>query len=110
MRKVFCILFFVTFSLAAQPVVWDANELYSVGDLVVKENSSYLAIQRNINVQPPNTSYWIDLAVAAAGMEVPSEPVPPTIPIPPPPRQPDPSGLNIWDSSYSLHSGWKEIT
>ena len=50
MKKVFCVLFFVTFSLAAQPVVWDANELYSVGDLVVKENSSYLAIQRNINV------------------------------------------------------------
>ena len=110
MKKVFCVLFFVTFSLAAQPVVWDANELYSVGDLVVKENSSYLAIQRNINVQPPNTSYWLDLAAAAAGMEVPSEPVPPTIPIPPPPRQPDQFGFNIWDSAYPLHSGWKEIT
>lgn len=110
MKKVSCILFFVKFSLFAQPVVWNENEVYSVGNLVVKGTSSYIAIQTNLNVQPPNTSYWVDLATAAAGMEVPSEPVPPTIPIPPPPRHPDPSVFNIWDSASPLLDGWKEIS
>jgi len=110
MKKVSYILFFVKLSLFAQPVVWNENEVYSVGNLVVKGTSSYIAIQTNINVQPPNTSYWVDLATAAAGMEVPSEPIPPTIPIPLPPRQPDPSGLSIWDSANPLLDGWKEIS
>ena len=60
-----------------QPTTWNSSVSYSTGDLVVSGTSTYIAVQDvPVNQQPPNTTYWGDLATAAASLGVPTEQVP----------------------------------
>ena len=69
-------VFFSITKLYAQPTTWDSATPYSVGDLVVSGESTYIAIATSTNQTPPNTTYWTDLTVAAAALGVPQETVP----------------------------------
>lgn len=69
-------VFFSITKLYAQPTTWDSATAYSVGDLVVSGESTYIAIATSTNQTPPNTTYWTDLTVAAAALGVPQETVP----------------------------------
>jgi hypothetical protein len=71
MKKVSCVLFFVTFSLFAQPVVWNASSSYSTGALVIVGSTTYIATTDvPANNTPPNTIYWSDLAEAATALSM----------------------------------------
>ena len=78
MRLVFLTLFYLFYiSLSfAQPTTWNSTTSYTTGDLVVSGQSTYIAVQASTNQQPPNTSFWGDLAVAAANLNIPTEQVP----------------------------------
>ena len=69
-------VFFSITKLYAQPTTWDSVTPYSIGDLVVSGESTYIAIAISTNQTPPNTTYWTDLTVAAAALNVPVETVP----------------------------------
>ena len=69
-------VFFSITKLYAQPTTWDSATPYSIGDLVVSGESTYIAIAISTNQTPPNTTYWTDLTVAAAALGVPGETVP----------------------------------
>ena len=45
-------------------------------DLVVSGNATYKALQVSTNQQPPNTTYWEDLATTASNLNAPSEGAP----------------------------------
>jgi hypothetical protein len=57
-----------------QPTIWDSSTTYSVADLVVSGESTYIATE-NTNQKPPNT-FWTNLSDAAAALDVPEEDVP----------------------------------
>jgi hypothetical protein len=59
-----------------QPTTWDSSTTYSVGDLVVSGESTFIATASSSNQEPPDTSYWTDLSVAASALGVPAEDVP----------------------------------
>lgn len=64
-------------SLYSQPVTWDSSTSYSTGALVIVGTSTYIATTNvPANNTPPNTTYWTDLSVAAASLNVPVETVP----------------------------------
>ena len=69
-------VFFSITKLYAQPTTWDSATPYSIGDLVVSGESTYIATADSTNQTPPNTTYWTDLNVAAAALGVPEETVP----------------------------------
>ena len=79
MRLNFLTLYLILFSSLSfgQPTTWNSSISYSTGDLVVSGTSTYIAVQDvPVNQQPPNTTYWGDLATAAASLGVPTEQVP----------------------------------
>jgi hypothetical protein len=41
---------------------WNSATTYAVGNKVVKDGSSYLAINASTNISPPNASYWLLIA------------------------------------------------
>ena len=59
-----------------QPTTWDSSTTYSVGDLVVSGESTYIATASSSNQEPPDTSYWTDLSDAASALGIPAEDVP----------------------------------
>ena len=70
-------LLFFPFSFSfAQPTTWDSTTAYNIGDLVVSGDATYISTAANTNQQPPNTSFWTDLSVAAEALGVPTESVP----------------------------------
>ena len=80
MRLVFltlCHLFFIGLSFA-QPTTWNSTTSYSTGDLVVVSGtgSSYIAVQPSTGIQPPDITYWGDLATVASSKGIPEEEVP----------------------------------
>ena len=63
--------------LYSQPVTWDSSTSYSTGALVIVGTSTYIATTNvPANNTPPNATYWTDLSVAAASLNVPVETVP----------------------------------
>ena len=69
-------VFFSITNLYAQPTDWDDKTPYNIGDLVVYDVSTYIAISDSTNQKPPNATYWTDLSVAASALGVPEEVVP----------------------------------
>ena len=90
---------------------------YSTGDLVVSGSSTYIAVQANSNQQPPNTTYWGDLAAIAANLGVPTEAVPTlsteaiyaSLPNSAPPTNSAPS-TNFLNESANYGNAWKRST
>ena len=80
MRLVFLTLSYLFFTglSFAQPTTWNSTTPYTTGDLVVvsETGSSYIAVQPSTGVQPPDTTYWGDLATVAASKGIPEEDVP----------------------------------
>ena len=77
MKRIVLFFIFSMGSLDAQPVSFDSSSDYSTGDLVVAGENTYIAIINvPANIAPPNTTYWQDLSVAAANLNVPIESVP----------------------------------
>ena len=76
--KLFPFIFvFLAVSLWSQPVSWDSSTAYPTGALVIVGTSTYIATTSvPANNTPPNTTYWTDLAVAAANIGIPVESVP----------------------------------
>ena len=75
MRLNFLTLYLLLFSSLSfgQPTTWNSTTTYSTGDLVVSGNATYKALQVSTNQQPPNTTYWEDLATTASNLNAPSE-------------------------------------
>ena len=78
MRLNFLTLYLILFSSLSfgQPTTWNSTTTYSTGDLVVSGNATYKALQVSTNQQPPNTTYWEDLATTASNLNAPSEGAP----------------------------------
>ena len=74
----FLLLFcFGTLLHANAPVAWVESSTYTSGQLVVKDNKSYLAKSTvPANQSPPDTTYWISLEDVAIALDVPIESVP----------------------------------
>ena len=95
---------------SAQPVRWDSSTSYYKGDIVIVGTSSYFAAQSvPINTTPPNPTYWTDLEVASMALYAPVERVPSIFP-PDSTGPPEDHSTNMWEDSYVLTHGWKEIT
>ena len=62
--------------IQAQPTSYSNTASYNVGDLVVSGSATYIAIVENSGQTPPNTTFWTDLSVAAAALNIPVELVP----------------------------------
>jgi hypothetical protein len=75
---IFLLGFSVTASVFAQSPIEDYNssKTYTTGSLVLLGQDSYIATQASTGVQPPNTSYWQDLSIAAGTLSVPTASVP----------------------------------
>jgi hypothetical protein len=68
---------FGTLLHANAPVAWVESSTYTSGQLVVKDNKSYLAKSTvPANQSPPDTTYWISLEDVALALDVPIESVP----------------------------------
>jgi hypothetical protein len=67
---------FFSLNLKSQPVTWNSSRTFQIGDLVVLYQDTYIATASNTNQQPPNTSFWTNLSVAAQALNVPSSSVP----------------------------------